>query len=146
MRLNRTYTSEEIYELLINYRSNLIAANKLKQEYISTISGGNISQYGLESSMPKAVGQTSDPTFNEISRLIKQDSMIDRLERKVLYIQNRWDRIVEEEQAIVFHLILTGRSFKYISEVTGRETRHVKQTLKNIAKLLEDGELSTDFS
>jgi len=132
------YTTEEIYDFIVNYRSNLIAANRLKGEYIEIIAGGNISQYGLESAMPKAAGQTSDPTFNEINRLIKQDSMIDRLEHRVLYIQNRWNRITEERQAIVFQLTLSGRSFRYISEVTQQSIPTIRKTLKEICELLQD--------
>lgn len=138
---NKQYTKEEIYEFIMNYRSNLIAANKLKKEYIEVIAGGNISQYGIESSIPKASGGTSDPTFNEIARLIKQDRMIDRLEHRVLYIQNRWDRIIEsddEPRAIVFHLILSGKSFSYISHALGMDNRTIKKKLEEVAEILMD--------
>ena len=135
---NKKYTSDEIYELIFNYRSNLIAANRLKKEYIDTIVGGNISQYGLEASLPKAVGQTSDPTFNEINRLIKQDSMIDRLENKVRYIQNRWSRIIDEEQAVVFNLALNGHNIKTISEMTSQSTRKVSRRIHEVCILLMD--------
>lgn len=132
---------EEIYDFILNYRTNLIARNRLRQEYIDVIAGGNISQYGLESSMPKASGGTSDPTFQEITRLIKQDKMIDRLEHRVLYIQNRWDRIIErddETRAIVFNLILSGKSFGYISKTVGMDNRTIKKRLEEVAEILMD--------
>ena len=132
---------EEIYDFILNYRTNLIARNRLRQEYIEVIAGGNISQYGLESSMPKASGGTSDPTFQEIARLIKQDKMIDRLEHRVLYIQNRWGRIIESEnevQAIIFNLVLSGRSFRYISDAVQLDMRAVKKNLEEVAEKLID--------
>lgn len=138
---NKQYTKEEIYDFILNYRSNLIARNRLRQEYIEVIAGGNISQYGLESSMPKASGGTSDPTFQEIARLIKQDKMIDRLEHRVLYIQNRWGRIIESEnevQAIIFNLVLSGRSFRYISDAVQLDMRAVKKNLEEVAEKLID--------
>lgn len=135
---NKKYTSEEIYELIFNYKSNLIAANRLKKEYIDTIAGGNIAQYGIEATLPKPVGQTSDPTYNEINRLIKQDSMIDRLENKVRYIQNRWSRIVNEEHAIVFNLALNGHNIKEISEMTHQSTRKVSRRIHEVSILLMD--------
>lgn len=137
----KKYTMEEIYDFILNYRTNLIARNRLRQEYIDVIAGGNISQYGLESSMPKASGGTSDPTFQEITRLIKQDKMIDRLEHRVLYIQNRWDRIIErddETRAIVFNLILSGKSFGYISKTVGMDNRTIKKRLEEVAEILMD--------
>lgn len=137
----KKYTMEEIYDFILNYRTNLIARNRLRQEYIDVIAGGNISQYGLESSMPKASGGTSDPTFQEIARLIKQDKMIDRLEHRVLYIQNRWGRIIESEnevQAIIFNLVLSGRSFRYISDAVQLDMRAVKKNLEEVAEKLID--------
>lgn len=130
-----------IYKMILEYRTNLIAANKLKNEYISVIAGGSIAQYGIESSMPKAAGGTSDPTFNEITRLIKQDTVIDRFENKVRYIQNRWDRILksdDEVQAIVFHLALSGNTITDISETTGYSRSKVRNNLMNCAEMLQD--------
>ena len=130
-----------IYKMILEYRTNLIAANKLKNEYISVIAGGSIAQYGIESSMPKASGGTSDPTFNEITRLIKQDTVIDRFENKVRYIQNRWDRILksdDEVRAIVFHLALSGNTITDISETTGYSRSKVRNNLMNCAEMLQD--------
>ena len=134
-----TYTTDEIYEMILSYKSNLKASNHLKKEYIRSIkAGGSIAQYGEESGMPKAVGQTGDPTSREVDRLISRDEMINRLENKVRYIQNRWSRILEEEQAIVFHLTLDGRSLRYISDATGHSKDKVKRILMKIAELLQD--------
>lgn len=139
---NEQYTVEDIYKMILEYRNNLLARNRLQKEYIDVIAGGNISQYGIESSMPKASGGTSDPTYNEINRLLRQDRVIDRFEKKVLYIQNRWDRIIErqdEMRAVIFNQALNGNSLTEITEITGYSYAKVRHNLLECAKLLQDG-------
>ena len=81
-------------KLINDYHSNLKHLIELNKEYYDEVLGGNIAMYGLEAAMPKAVGGNSDPVFREVNRQIKRDKRIDRIQNKVLYIQNRWDRII----------------------------------------------------
>lgn len=138
---NEQYTVEDIYRLIVDYHTNYTAMKKLEKEYIDVVAGGNIGKYGIESSMPKAVGGTSDPTYNELKRLMTQDKVIDRFMNKVLYIQNRWDRIIErqdETRAIIFHLALSGNSLVDISKTTGYNYSKIRRKLMECAEILQD--------
>lgn len=133
-----TYTTEEIMTLIKEYQTNVKAINHLRKEYLDIVCGGNIAQYGIEATMPKPQGQTSDPVLREVERLMKQDKMIARYEQKVLYIQNRWDRVVDETQAVVFNQILSGVSYDYIAKTIGVSKQRIHQILIDIAVILKD--------
>lgn len=133
-----TYTTEQVMTLIYDYKENFTVYTNLMKEYQDVVMGGSIAQYGIESTMPKPQGQTSDPILREVQRLIKQDTVITKYETKVRYIQNRWDRIIDEKQAIAFNLKLNGKSNKIIAETIGCDVRKVKKILEEVAKIMTD--------
>ena len=135
------YTTEKIMKLINDYHSNLKHLIELNKEYYDEILGGNIAMYGLEAAMPKAVGGNSDPVFREVNRQIKRDKRIDRIQNKVLYIQNRWDRIIErsdEKLGMVFHYRLKGYTYEHISKILQCTPQRVHQIQLEIAEILKD--------
>lgn len=133
-----TYSTKQVLTLIKEYQKNVKAIAHLRKEYLESICGGNIAQYGIESSMPKAVGQTSDPVFKEVNRLLKQDKVIQRFENKVKYIQNRWDRVTDETQEVILSQVLSGTSYEYIAETMGISKQRVHQIINDIAIILTD--------
>lgn len=133
-----TYTTEQVIDLIYNYKENFTVYTNLMKEYQDVVMGGSIAQYGIESTMPKPRGQTSNLVWNELQRLMKQDKMITKYENKVRYVQNRWNRIIDERQAIAFNLKLNGKSNKIIAETIGCDMRKVKKLLEEVAKIMTD--------
>lgn len=133
-----TYTTEQIARMIKEYQTNVRAVAKLRREYIDDVCGASIAQYGIEATMPKPQGQTSDPVLREVQRLMRQDSVIAKYEQKVLYIQNRWDRVTDERQAMIFNQVLTGTSFEVISETMNLSRQRIHQIVNEIAELLKD--------
>ncbi|MEK4815730.1 hypothetical protein MKY53_02665 [Macrococcus sp. FSL R5-0951] len=133
-----TYTTEQVITLIYNYKENFTVYTNLMKEYQDVVMGGSIAQYGIESTMPKPQGQTSNLVWNELQRLMKQDKMITKYENKVRYVQNRWDRIIDEKQAIAFNLKLNGKSNKIIAVTIGCDMRKVKKLLEEVAKIMTD--------
>lgn len=133
-----TYTTEQIARMIKEYQTNVRAVAKLRKEYIEDVCGASIAQYGIEATLPKPQGQTSDPVLREVQRLMRQDSVIAKYERKVLYIQNRWDRITDERQAMIFNQVLSGTSIESVSETMGLSRQRIHQIVNEIAELLKD--------
>lgn len=133
-----TYTTNQIVRMIKDYQMNVKVVAKLRKEYIEDVCGANISQYGIEATMPKPQGQTSDPIIREVQRLMKQDSVIAKYEQKVLYIQNRWERVTNERQAMIFNQVLSGASFELISKTVGLTPQRIHQVVKEIAEILKD--------
>lgn len=133
-----TYTTEQIARMIKEYQTNVRAVAKLQKEYIEDVCGPSIAQYGIEATMPKPQGQTSDPVLREVQRLIRQDTVIAKYEQKVLYIQNRWDRIIDERQAMVFNQVLSGASYDVVAKTIGLTKPRVHQIILDIAEMLKD--------
>ncbi|WP_414049793.1 hypothetical protein [Macrococcus animalis] len=133
-----TYTTEQIARMIKEYQTNVRAVAKLRKEYIEDVCGASIAQYGIEATMPKPQGQTSDPVLREVQRLMRQDGVIAKFEKRVLYIQNRWDRITDERQAMIFNQILSGASFELISNTVGLTPQRIHQVVNEIAEILKD--------
>lgn len=133
-----TYTTEQVIELIYDYKENFTVYTNLMKEYQDVVIGGSVAQYGIDATMPKPQGQTSNLVWNELQRLMKQDKMISKYEEKVRYIQNRWDRIVDEKQAIALNLKLNGKSNKIIAATIGCDMRKVKKLLDEVAKIMTD--------
>lgn len=117
---------------------NVKVVAKLRKEYIEDVCGANISQYGIEATMPKPQGQTSDPILREVQRLMKQDTVIAKYEAKVRYIQNRWDRITDEKQAMIFNMVLSGVGYDKIAKTVELSAQRIHQIINEIAETLKD--------
>ncbi|ULG73011.1 hypothetical protein [Macrococcus brunensis] len=133
-----TYTTEQIAKMIKEYQTNVRAVARLRKEYIDDVCGAGIAQYGIEATMPKPQGQTSDPVLREVQRLMRQDAVITKYEQKVLYIQNRWDRVTDEKQAMIFNLVLSGLPMDKVAETVGVTSQRIHQIINVIAELFKD--------
>lgn len=134
---NESYTTEKIMDLINNYPYYISRIKELRKRYDSQVGGGNIGQYGIESTLPKPQGGNTDPVHNEVQRLLKMDKELSRLEYKARYIQNRWDRIVDERMALVFNLRLSGKTYREIAKETDMSKSRVHQVMDEVCELLK---------
>ncbi len=134
---NESYTTEKIMDLINNYPYYISRIKELRKRYDTSVGGGNIGQYGIESTLPKPQGGNTDPVHNEVQRLLKMDKELSRLEYKARYIQNRWDRIVDERMALVFNLRLSGKTYREIAKETDMSKSRVHQVMDEVCELLK---------
>lgn len=135
---NKQYTIEKIMDLINNYPFYIKRIIKLRERYLNEVAGGNISQYGIESSLPKPQGNNSDPVYNEMQRLLKMDKELSRLEYKVRYIQNRGERVVDERLGLVFNMRLSGKTYQEIADELEVTKPRVNQMMNEICTILQD--------
>ena len=135
---NKQYTIEKIMDLINNYPFYIKRIIKLRERYLTEVAGGNISQYGIESSLPKPQGNNSDPVYNEMQRLLKMDKELSRLEYKVRYIQNRSERVVDERLGLVFNMRLSGKTYQEIADELEVTKPRVNQLMNEICTILQD--------
>ncbi|MGY6765703.1 LuxR C-terminal-related transcriptional regulator [Faecalibacterium prausnitzii] len=128
---------KEIAETLRDYNW-IINEIKRQRKLIEDVNGNFIAQYGVEASLPKVVGQNGDPIFQEVVRREKKSKWIERLEKKVLYIQSRIDRITDERERAVLECILDGMSMQAISRHMGLSTRHIQRIKNSIVDQMSD--------
>lgn len=135
---NKQYTIEKIMDLINNYPFYIKRIIKLRERYLNEVAGGNISQYGIESSLPKPQGNNSDPVYNEMQRLLKMDKELSRLEYKVRYIQNRGERVVDERLGLVLNMRLSGKTYQEIADELEVTKPRVNQMMNEICTILQD--------
>ena len=135
---NEKYSTEKIMDLINNYPFYIKRIIKLRERYLNEVAGGNISQYGIESSLPKPQGNNSDPVYNEMQRLLKMDKELSRLEYKVRYIQNRSERVVDERLGLVFNMRLSGKTYQEIADELEVTKPRVNQIMNEICTILQD--------
>lgn len=135
---NTRCSIEKIMDLINDYPYYISRINELRKNYQGVVSGGNIAQYGIEATLPKPQGNNTDPIQNEVQRLLRMDKELSRLEHKVLYVQNRMDRILDEKMNSVFHLRLCGKTYKEIANELNLSSQRVHQIMKEICYLLQD--------
>ncbi|WP_025027761.1 LuxR C-terminal-related transcriptional regulator [Caldalkalibacillus mannanilyticus] len=97
-----------------------------------------VQKYGLESALPKGKGMYTDSVGQEVARRERKWKRLDKLEKKVLFIQERVELITDEREKTILECILDGLSFTAIAKHMGLSTRHI-QRLKNdmVDKMLE---------
>lgn len=135
---NERYSTEKIMDLINNYPFYIKRIIKLRERYLNEVAGGNISQYGIESSLPKPQGNNSDPVYNEMQRLLKMDKELSRLEYKVRYIQNRGERVVDERLGLVLNMRLSGKTYQEIADELEVTKPRVNQMMNEICTILQD--------
>lgn len=98
---------------------------KRQRELLSDAGENLVAQSGIESVMPKVQGGTSDPVALEVIRRDKKYTWVNRLEKKVLYIQERMNAIQGEREKAVLECMLDGMSMIAISQHMGLSRRHI---------------------
>lgn len=97
-----------------------------RQRQLMGYEGGNlVAQGGIESTMPKAQGGTSDPVALEVIRRDKASKWVLKLEDKVLYIQERMCIIQDEREKAVLECMLDGLSMVAITKHMGLSRTHI---------------------
>lgn len=122
---------KEIENALRDY-AWMINEIKRQRELLRDAGTNIVAQSGLESSMPKAKGDTSDPVAMEVIRRDKASKWMQKLEQKVLFIQERIPIIQDEREKAVLQCMLDGMSMIAIGKHMGLSRRHVYNIKESI--------------
>jgi DNA-directed RNA polymerase specialized sigma subunit len=121
---------KEIASILRDYHWMINEIQRQRKMLSDEVNGNFTAQYGIESSLPKGKGQNGDPIFREVIRREKKSRWIEKLEKKVMFIQEHMDCITNEREKAVLECLLDGMSMIAISKHMGLSVRHV-QRIKN---------------
>lgn len=128
---------KEIEQALRDYRW-MINEIKRQRELLNDVNPSVTAQGGIESSLPKAKGVTGDPVAMEVIRREKMTRWVQKLERKVLFIQERMKVITDEREKAVLNCMLDGMSMRAISKHMGLSERHVFRIKDSIVQQMAD--------
>ncbi|SEA53480.1 regulatory protein, luxR family [Thalassobacillus cyri] len=122
---------------------------KRQRKFLEDAGTNLVAQSGIESAMPKAKGEPGDPVAREVVRRDKKHTWITKLERKVLFIQERMEAIDSEREKAVLECLLDGMSMSAIGHHMGLSRRHIYTIKESIVeKISQDTQnsLFTHFS
>ncbi|ELK47196.1 LuxR C-terminal-related transcriptional regulator [Halobacillus sp. BAB-2008] len=127
---------EQIENTLRDYNW-MINEIKRQRELLEDAGTKLVAQSGFESTLPKAQGETGDPVAQEVVRRDKTHKWITRLEKKVLYIQQKLSVIENERERAVLECLLDGMSMVAISRHMGLSRRHIYNIKERVVQRME---------
>ena len=122
---------KEIEQALRDYRW-MINEIRRQRELLNDINPSVTAQGGIESSLPKAKGTTGDPVAMEVIRRDKASRWVQKLEKKVTFIQERIHVIQEPKEKAVLECMLDGLSMKAIGQHMGLSRSHIYNLKESI--------------
>lgn len=126
---------EDIESVLKNYHW-MINSIKIMRRSLEQAGDGLTAQYGIEATLPKPKGQTSDPIYSEVIRRSKRWDKIKEYEDKVKVIQDRLHVIKDEREIEVLHWLLEGKSYRWIASHMGLSHSHIRRIKDGIVDRL----------
>lgn len=122
---------KDIENILRDYHW-LINSIKILRDSMSDAGEGLTAQYGVEATLPKQKGITSDPIYREVVRREKRKNKLDEYKEKVLVIQERMYVIEDDREIEVLHWLLEGKSYRWIGLHMGLSFSHIKRIRDSI--------------
>ncbi|MEK0285929.1 hypothetical protein [Caldifermentibacillus hisashii] len=96
------------------WMANQITKNDV-EDYISSVT----SKYGLDASLPKAVGINSDPTYGAVQRKVREENRIKRYVETVKRLEDAVATLDDEKERIVIEGCMDRISLSKIGKMLG---------------------------
>lgn len=97
-----------------------------------------VSASGVAATLPKSKGLISDPVAKEVIRRDRKSNWLTKLEKKVLFIQERLPAVDEPREVVVLECLLDGMTISAISKHMGLSRKHIYMVKETIVdKMLQ---------
>lgn len=130
-----TITPDALDSMITDYHWMVNAIKEMRTEMVI---GAKTAQYGIEATLPKAVGGVGDPIQLELNRRFRHSRRIKDYEHKILEVQQRLDKIVDSRDAEILFWLLEGKSMRWIGKHMNLSHTNIQLIRKNIViKMIE---------
>lgn len=114
-------TKENLLQWVENYRWMVETIAEARQPVAkvnnNSYIGAKTAMYGIEATLPKASGGTSDPVFTEVQRRVYAlNYRITEYEQKIAEVQKRIQLVEGDREVEVLHRLLDGDSMRAIGK------------------------------
>ncbi|MGE7947950.1 hypothetical protein [Lysinibacillus sp. NPDC093688] len=114
-------TKENLLQWIENYRWMVETIEEARQPVANADNnsyiGAKTVMYGIEATLPKASGGTSDPMFTEVQRRVYSlNYRIKEYEQKIIEVQKRIQLVEGDRELEVLHRLLNGDSMRAIGK------------------------------
>jgi Bacterial regulatory proteins, luxR family len=100
--------------------------------------GAKTAQYGIEATLPKGQGNTSDPVELEVARRDKKTKRLKEYEMQLWEVQQRIEKVQGIREIQVLDWMLDGKSMRWIAKVMGLSHTHIQNIKDSIVKQMLD--------
>jgi len=116
-----TVTKENLLQWIVDYSWIIESIEEARQPVAkidnSSYIGAKTAMYGIEATLPKAIGGSSDPVFTEVQRRVYSlNYRIKEYEQKIAEVQKRIPYVVGDREVEVLHRLLNGNSMRAIGK------------------------------
>lgn len=108
--------------------------NVVKELRVELEIGAKTAQYGIEASMPKGQGNTSDPVELEVARREKKSKRLREYEMSLWTVQQRIEKVQGIREIQVLDWMLDGKSMRWIAKAMGLSHTHIQNIKESIVK------------
>ncbi|TKI50698.1 helix-turn-helix domain-containing protein [Lysinibacillus tabacifolii] len=106
--------------------------NAIKEMREEMVIGAKTAQYGIEASLPKAVGGIGDPIMQEAIRRSKNNKRVADYEKKILEVQKLLEKVTGDREIQVLNWMLDGKSKRWIAkkmELSHTQIQNIKENI-----------------
>jgi len=126
-----TITPDALDSMITDYHWMVNAIKEMRAEMVI---GAKTAQYGIEATLPKAVGGVGDPIMQEAIRRSKNIKRVAEYEKKLLEVQNLIERVAGDREVQVLNWMLDGKSQRWIGQHMALSATSIKRIKDNIVK------------
>lgn len=96
------------------YNDNMCKYMRMKEELESLTTAVSTVKYGFEATMPKAIGNKSDPVYAHVQMRALREGRIKKIKDELLLVQNLADKVTGDLEQEVLFWLLEGMPFRWI--------------------------------
>ncbi|WP_336636732.1 LuxR C-terminal-related transcriptional regulator [Lysinibacillus fusiformis] len=126
-----TITPDALDSMITDYHWMV---NAIKEMRLEMVIGAKTAQYGIEATLPKAVGGVGDPIMQEAVRRSKNIKRVAEYEKKLLDVQLLIQRATGDREIQVLNWMLDGKSQRWVGQNMALSATSIKRIKDNIVK------------
>lgn len=122
-------TPDVLDSMITDYHWMVNAIKEMREEMVI---GAKTAQYGIEASLPKAVGAIGDPIMQEAIRRSKNNKRVADYEKKILEVQKLLEKVTGDREIQVLNWMLDGKSKRWIAkkmELSHTQIQNIKENI-----------------
>lgn len=134
------YTPNDIREMFKDYKW---MSNELEGAMLIKMDSNSIAQYGIEATMPKPQGITSDKICNMIINKEKEDKKLVKWAKKVKFIDECENLLTRDLDVFIYRKLKQGYSHNTIGAISGEHKSTISNRVTKIVEMMSNASKSS---
>lgn len=119
-----------------NYHANMRRYMRMKDELESLKATASTGKYGIEATMPKAIGKTRDPVYAHVQIRAAREVRINKIKEELLMVQNLTSKVTGDIEQEVLYWLLEGMPFRWIGAKLNMSHTSVQRVRERILDMI----------